>query len=480
MFIRLRRALTQACALALLGVTAGSAQAQRPVPSTDEQAFRTLYKELVEINTTLSVGSCTAAAEAMAARLEEAGIPSDAMRIVAPPEYPKSGALIATYAGKDRKLAPILLLAHLDVVEAKREDWVRDPFALVEEGGYFYARGSSDDKAMAAVFTDTLIRFQREGFKPSRDVKLALTCGEETSETFNSVEWLLQTNPDLLKAAFALNEGAGGLLDASGKPVTLGIQAGEKVYQDFKLETTSAGGHSSLPVRMNAINQLAAGLTRLAAYKFPIHLNQTTRAYFERQAELTDSPQVAADMRAVLKDPVDGEATERLWTVNPGWNGMLRTTCVATQIEGGHAPNALPQHARANVNCRVHPDDSTDFVRQQIVKVLADDGISVELSAEVGFLSPVPPLTPQILDPIRKVSARLWPGVPLVPTMSTGATDGRFLNRAGIPTYGLSGMFSDAEGSHAHGLNERIRVQTLLDGRRFLYEVVKIYAQQTD
>jgi acetylornithine deacetylase/succinyl-diaminopimelate desuccinylase-like protein len=480
MSTQLRRALKRACALVLLGVMTGGAQAQQSTPSADEQAFRSLYKELVEINTTLSVGSCTAAAEAMAARLEEAGIPSTAMRIVAPPEHPKSGALIATYAGKDRKLAPILLLAHVDVVEARREDWARDPFTLVEEGGNFYARGSSDDKAMAAVFTDTLIRFQREGFKPRRDVKLALTCGEETSESFNSVQWLLQTHPELLKARFALNEGAGGLLDASGKPMTLGIQAGEKVYQDFKLETTNRGGHSSVPVRLNAINQLAAGLTRLAAYRFPVHLNQTTRAYFEKQAELTDSPQVAADMRSVLKDPVDGEATDRLWTVNPAWNGMLRTTCVATQIEGGHAPNALPQRAIANVNCRVHPDDSMDSVREQLVKVLADDGISVKLSAEVGVISPVPPLTPQILDPIRKVSALLWPGVPLLPTMSTGATDGRFLNSAGIPTYGLSGMFFNAEGSHAHGLNEYIPVRTLMDGRRFLYEVVKIYSQQKD
>lgn len=481
MSIRLRHALTQACALALLAATtSGSAQAQQPAPPADEQAFRSLYKELVEINTTLSAGSCTAAAEAMAARLHVAGLPMEAMQILVAPEHPKSGALIATYAGKDRKLAPILLLAHIDVVEAKREDWVRDPFKLVEEDGFFYARGASDDKAMAAVFTDALVRFQREGFKPRRDIKLALTCGEETPENFNGVSWLLSTHPELLRARFALNEGAGGLLDKAGKPVSLGIQAGEKVYQDFRLETTNSGGHSSMPVRVNAINQLSAGLTRLAAYRFPIHLNQTTRAYFEKQAELTTSPAVAADMRAVVANPVDSGATDRLWDVNPGWNGMLRTTCVATMIEGGHAPNALPQRARANVNCRVHPDDKMEWVQAQLATVLADDGISVKLSDEIGVTSPVPPLTPQILDPVRKVSALLWPGVPLVPTMSTGATDGRFLNNAGIPTYGLSGMFFDAEGSHAHGLNERIRVQTLLDGRRFLYEVVKIYAQQKD
>jgi acetylornithine deacetylase/succinyl-diaminopimelate desuccinylase-like protein len=233
-------------------------------------------------------------------------------------------------------------------------------------------------------------------------------------------------------------------------------------------------------VRLNAINQLAAGLTRIADYRFPIHLNDVTRIYFETQAGLTTSPQVAADMREVIRNPVDSEATERLWTANPGWNGMLRTTCIATQIQGGHAPNAQPQRATANVNCRIHPADSVESVRAQIVKLLADDGITVKLGDEVGFMSPVPPLTPQILDPVREVAAKIWPGVPLVPTMSSGATDGRFLNRDGIPTYGLSGMFSDAGGSHAHGLDERIRVKSLLDGRHFLYEVVKLYAQQKD
>jgi acetylornithine deacetylase/succinyl-diaminopimelate desuccinylase-like protein len=444
-----------------------------------EAEFRSLYRELVQINTTLSAGSCTAAAEAMAARLQAAGMPKDSMQVLAPAERPKSGALVAVYPGRDPKLEPLMLLAHIDVVEAKREDWERDPFTLVEEGGFFYARGASDDKAMAAVFTDTLVRFSRQAFKPLRPVKLALTCGEETPSTFNSVEWLLRTQPDVLKAKFVLNEGAGGLLDVDGRHVALDIQAGEKGYQDFELETTNPGGHSSRPVRDNAINDLAAGLARLAAYQFPISVNTTTRAYFESQAKLAPAS-IAADMLAVLRDPPDAAAAERLWAANPGWNSMLRTTCVATQIEGGHAPNALPQRARANVNCRILPGVPIESVRAEIRKAVADDRISVRPTGAPGQPAPVPPLSPAIMGPVKKVAAELWPGVPVVPTLSTGATDGRFLNAAGIPTYGLSGIFHDTEGSRAHGLNERIRVQSLMEGRRFLYEVVKIYAGQGD
>jgi acetylornithine deacetylase/succinyl-diaminopimelate desuccinylase-like protein len=403
----------------------------------------------------------------------------DSMQVLAPPDRPRSGALIAVVPGSDPELEPLMLLAHIDVVEAKREDWERDPFTLVEEDGFFYARGASDDKAMAAVITDILVRFQREGFRPRRAVKLALTCGEETPSTFNSVDWLLKTRPDALKAKFVLNEGAGGLLAADGKHLALDVQAGEKVYQDFALEITNPGGHSARPVRDNAINRLAAGLTRLAGYQFPIALNQTTRAYFEAQAGMA-SPDVARDIRAVLANPQDSAASDRLWTADPGWNGMMRTTCTATQIEGGHAPNALPQRARANVNCRILPGVPIETVQEDLKRVVADDGISISPSGNRGLVAPVPPLTTQLMEPIKKVAAGLWPGVPIIPTMSAGATDGRFLNAAGIPTYGLSGMFHDAAGSRAHGLDERIRVQSLLDGRRFLYEVVRIYAQQPD
>jgi acetylornithine deacetylase/succinyl-diaminopimelate desuccinylase-like protein len=477
MGIRLRSTIRVS---ALAGVCALSSLAQaRAQPGGDEAAFRSLYKELVEINTTRSVGSCTRAAEAMRAHLLAAGIPASDTQILAPSDRPGDGALVAVLHGRDRSLKPILLLAHIDVVEAKREDWQRDPFTLVEENGWFYGRGASDDKAMAAVFTDSMTKYAKEGFKPHRDIKLALTCGEETSETFNSVRWLTETQPKVLDAAFALNEGAGGELDKAGRPVALQIQAGEKVYQDFALDASDVGGHSSRPNKNNPIVRLSSGLARLGAHNFSIALNPATRGYFEAQAKLVP-PEVAADMRAVMADSHDEAAAERLWAVNAGWNGTLRTTCVVTEIAGGHAPNALPQHVRANVNCRILPGVPIADVQKEIEAVLGDEKISVAPTGEAGMQSPPPPLSSRIMGPVRKVADALWPGVAIVPTMSTGATDGRFLNATGVPTYGLSGMFHDAEGSHAHGLNERIRVKSLMDGRRFLYEVVKLYANGAD
>jgi acetylornithine deacetylase/succinyl-diaminopimelate desuccinylase-like protein len=463
--------------LSLLPVLPAVAAAPAAVES--EAAFRDLYRELVEINTTRSVGSCTRAAEAMRARLLAAGLPAGDARILAPLERPGDGALVAVLRGREPSRQPILLLAHIDVVEARREDWQRDPFRLVEEDGWFYARGASDDKAMAAVFTDSLVRYHREGFRPRRDIKLALTCGEETPDVFDSVKWLIETQPGVLQAAFALNEGAGGELDASGAPIVLQIQAGEKVYQDFALAVADPGGHSSRPTRNNAIVRLAAGLVRLGGHQFAVAFNPATRAYFESQSTRV-APAIAADMRAVLADPADEAAAGRLWSANPAWNGSLRTTCVVTQISGGHAPNALPQHARANVNCRILPGVPIADVEREIVRVLGDDAIAVSRTGEPGIQAPAPPLPERILGPARRVAAAIWPGVALVPTMSTGATDGRFLNVAGVPTYGLSGMFHDAEGSHAHGLDERIRVASLLNGRRFLYEVVRLYADAGD
>ena len=464
-------------ALALLGAAAAGAAVA--APSADEAAFRALYKQLVEINTTLSVGSCTNAAQAMAARLKAAGLPAADVQVIVPPQRPKDGNLIAVLRGSDAKAKPLLLLAHLDVVEARREDWQRDPFTLVEEGGFFYGRGTSDDKAMAAVFTDSLIRYRQEGFKPRRDIKLALTCGEETPDTFNGVHWLLQHRPEALQAGFALNEGAGGELDAQGRAVALQVQAGEKVYQDFQLEITNPGGHSSRPLKDNALYRMSGALERLGAFQFPLRLNPVTRAYFSQQAELV-APEVGRDMRAVLADPPDAAAADRLWNANPSWNSMLRTTCVATMIEGGHAPNALPQRVRANVNCRILPGEPVAAVQAQIGQVLADEGIAVTRVGEEGLASTPPALSEAVMGPVREVAETIWPGVAIVPTMATGATDGRFLNNAGIPTYGVSGMFHDAEGSHAHGLNERIRVKSLLDGRRFLHEIVQRYAMQKD
>ena len=472
--------MARACTSTFAAVIAALAcTASQAVTPAEDPAFRALYQELVEINTTRSVGSCTQAAQAMRAHLLAAGLPAADLQILAPAERPEDGALIAVLQGRDPSAKPILLLAHIDVVEAKRADWERDPFKLVEENGWFYARGSSDDKAMAAVFTDSLVRYRSENFRPRHAIKLALTCGEETPDVFDSVKWLTETRPEVLRAAFALNEGAGGELDAAGRHVALQIQAGEKVYQDFALETADVGGHSSRPTKNNPIVRLAEGLARLGAYNFAVQFNPATRGYFEAQSKLV-APALAADMRAVLEDPADEAAVERLWAVNPGWNGSLRTTCVATQIEGGHASNALPQHVRANINCRILPGVAVRQVQSEIERVLADAKITVTPVGDPGMQSPPPPLSPAIMDPVRKVAAQLWPGVAIVPTMSTGATDGRYLNATGVPTYGLSGMFHDVEGSRAHGLNERIRVSSLMDGRRFLYEVVKLYADARD
>jgi acetylornithine deacetylase/succinyl-diaminopimelate desuccinylase-like protein len=454
-----------------------AARAESAAPDSSEAAFRALYKELIEINTTRSAGDCTRAAEAMRQRLLAAGHPAEDIQILAPPEAPKDGALVAVLRGSDRSLKPILLLAHIDVVEAKREDWVRDPFTLVEEDGWFYARGASDDKAMAAIFTDSLIRYRQEGYVPRRDLKLALTCGEETAGAglFDSVRWLVQTRPEVLAAEFAINEGAGGEYDRNGKPIVLQVQAGEKVYQDFRLEVTDPGGHSSLPKANNAIVRLAVGLARLGVHQFPIGLNDVTRAYFEAMSKLVD-PAVAADMRAVLLSPPDEAAAARLWAVDPQWNAMLRTTCVVSQIEGGHAPNAIPQRVQANVNCRILPGSPVAGVQAEIARVVADDAIRISKKGEGGVHSPIPPLTEAILGPAREVAGRIWPGVTLVPTMLPGYTDGKYLNPAGIPTYGLTGLFADAEGNYEHGLNERIGVRSLMEGRQFLHEVVKRYA----
>ena len=463
-------------ALSALSLASG-AQAQTAPTSapkdTGEAAFRGLYKELVEINTTASVGSCTAAAEAMGARLKAAGFPDSDVKVLFPPEHPKFGALVATLHGKDPKAGAILLLAHIDVVEAKREDWTRDPFTLVEENGYFYARGASDDKAMAAIFTDSLIRYKAEGFKPRRDIKLALTCGEEGGP-FNSVPWLLAEHPEALKADFALNEGAISRLDDKGQPLMLGIQAGEKVYMDYDLMVTNPGGHSSRPVKDNAIYHLADGLARLRDHDFPIALNDATKAYFERGAALETDAEVAGAMRAIVKNPSDAAAAAIL-AREPGRNSMMRTTCVATMVDAGHALNALPQRARANVNCRILPGNDPKVIRDQLQTIVADPAIKITLAAEPDPVSPPPPLSAQIMGPATKVASQMWPGLPFIPAMSTGATDGRFTNAAGIPTYGLSGLMAPPEGNNAHGLNEKIQVKTLMSGRRFLYEVVKLY-----
>jgi acetylornithine deacetylase/succinyl-diaminopimelate desuccinylase-like protein len=447
--------------------------------SPGEASFRDLYKELIETNTTLSSGSCTVAAERMAARLKAAGFRDSDLHPFAAPDHPKEGGLVAVYTGRDPKLKAVLLLAHIDVVEAKREDWTRDPFKLVEENGTFYARGSIDDKAEAAIWVDTLVRYQQEHYRPRRTIKLALTCGEETAGAFNGAEWLVAHQRDLIDAAFAVNEGADGELDAEGHRVLLEIQAGEKTAQNFRLEVTNAGGHSSRPVKDNAIYHLAAALLRIQNYDFPAQFTDANRAYFTGMAAVQAAGgniQVADAMRALVKDPNDDAAIELVSSKDPSWNATLRTTCVATLLDAGHATNALPQRARANINCRIFPGVAADTVRAKLEELVADPAVKVTTLETRGPSSPPPPLTRQILGPVEKIAAEMFPGVPVVPILQPGATDGQFLNAAGIPTYGIEPVFVGPDLGHIHGLNEYVSVQSLLDCRDFLYRLIKVYA----
>ncbi|HEY2661474.1 MAG TPA: M20/M25/M40 family metallo-hydrolase [Caulobacteraceae bacterium] len=470
--------------LLLVGLTLGAlpslAQAQTaPTPTLrpDQVAFHSLYKELVETNTTLSAGSCTAAAEKMAARLKTAGYPDADIHLFQADGHPKEGGLVAVLHGTDPKARPMLLLAHIDVVEAKREDWARDPFTLVEENGYYYARGSSDDKAEASVWVDTLVRFKTGGFKPRRDVKMALTCGEETSGAFNGANYLATHERSLIDAAFALNEGAGGRLDANGKAIALNIEAGEKFPQDYRLEVTNPGGHSSRPSKNNAIYHLAGGLTRISQYDFPIEFTDASTTYLARTGPIVGG-EMGAAMVALAKDPKDAKAAAVVET-DPGYNGMLHTTCVATMLDAGHATNALPQRARANINCRIFPGTTAEQVRDTLAQIVADPEIKVSMmEARSEVTKAPPPLTPEIMKPIETVAAKIWPGVPIIPVLTAGATDGAFMSPVGIPTYGVSGMFGDPDGNGVHGLNERIRMTSLYNGRDFLYEAVKLYAMQ--
>jgi acetylornithine deacetylase/succinyl-diaminopimelate desuccinylase-like protein len=455
-------------------LTAGVAQAQALRP--DQVQFRSLYKALVETNTSLSVGSCTEAAAKMQAHLAQAGFPQADLHPFVAPDHPKEGGLVAVLPGTDPKAKPILLLAHLDVVEANRADWARDPFTLVEEGGYFYARGASDDKAMAAVWVDTLARLNTQHVRLKRTVKMALTCGEETEGAFNGAGWLAIHERPLIDAAFALNEGGGGQLDASGHRLLMSVEAAEKTPQDYDLTVTNPGGHSSRPVKDNAIYHLAAGLMRISAYDFPVQFDDANRAYFSAMAKIVGGEKGAA-MTTLMRDPNDAKAYAVV-SADPSWNAALHTTCVATELAAGHATNALPQRAVANVNCRIFPGVSTEDVRQTLAKLVDDPAIAVTMPNHRGPLAKPLPLTAEVMGPIQTLTARYYPGVPVVPTLLAGATDGVFLGDVGIPTYGVAGFFYDADLGHIHGLNERIGVQTLYEGRDFLYDLVKLYGDQ--
>jgi acetylornithine deacetylase/succinyl-diaminopimelate desuccinylase-like protein len=453
-----------------MSIVSGPAAAEG-LTASQKLAFD-VYKELVEINTVTATGDTAKAAEAMAARLRAAGFAEADVQMFSP--APHKGNLVARLKGSGAR-KPILLLAHIDVVPASREDWSVDPFKLTEQDGYFYARGSGDDKYMAASFVANLIRYRQEGYKPDRDIIVVLETDEEILDRDAlGIQWLLKNHRDLIDAEFALNEGgAVGLKD--GKPVRNSVQTSEKVSLSYALTVKNKGGHSALPVKENAIYRLAAGLTRLSAFSFPVNLNETTRAYFERTAQM-EGGQLAEDLRAVLSGQTDpaAPAVARL-SASPSYNAQLRTTCVATMLEGGSAVNALPQLATAKVNCRIMPGEAVDGVKATLERVLSDDQITVTQIDQPTVSAPSA-LSDDIIGPITKLSAEFWPGAVVLPTMSAGATDGSYLRNAGIPTYGQSGMAGDVAESRIHGRDERVLVKSFFEGDEYLYRLVKALA----
>ncbi|MGY3621501.1 M20/M25/M40 family metallo-hydrolase [Bradyrhizobium sp. USDA 10063] len=470
--VRPRLAILLSTALAAaLGTTAIAAEGLSP----ERQFARDIYQELVEINTVTATGDTAKAAEAMAARLRAGGFADSDVQVFSP--APRKGNLVARLRGSGVR-KPILLLAHIDVVPANREDWSVDPFKLTEQDGYFYARGSGDDKYMAAAFVTNLIRYKKEGYKPDRDIILALETDEEILDANGlGIQWLLKNKRDLIDAEFALNEGGGvGLKD--GKPIRNSVQTTEKVSLSYLLEVRNRGGHSSVPIKDNAIYRLAEGLVRLSKFSFPLNLNETTRAYFERTAQF-ESEQTASDIRSVLSDKPDPAAMSfvRL-AANPAYNAQLRTTCVATMLEAGHAVNALPQLATAKVNCRIMPGEPVDGVKATLERVLDDDQIKVTQMGQ-AVLSAPSALHEEIMGAIDKLSHEFWPTAAVIPTMSTGATDGSYLRNAGIPTYGHSGLAADITDIRAHGKDERILVKSFYEGEEYLYRLVKTLAGGT-
>jgi acetylornithine deacetylase/succinyl-diaminopimelate desuccinylase-like protein len=448
---------------------AGLALSADVLPPLDAQRLaRGLFEELIEINTTDSAGSTTKAADAMAAHLKNSGFAAGDVQVLAPEAAPQRGNLVARLHGTG-DMKPLLLLAHLDVVEARQEDWSVPPFRFLERDGYFYGRGTSDDKAMASIWVATLIRLKQEGFRPKRDIIVALTAGEESGKN-NGADWLVKNHRGLIDAGLCINEGGDGQIK-SGKRLLNGFQAAEKVYVSYAVEARNRGGHSSQPRKDNAIYSLAEALVRISRFEFPVRLNPITREFFTRMGSKTDG-ETAADMRAVAASTPDPAAAERL-SRSPYWNALLRTTCVATQLQGGHAENALPQSARAVVNCRMLPDDSSANVEETLRRVAGDTGVSIS-EIEPAKASPPSPLDTGVFEAVERVTESMWPGVPAVPLMSTGATDALYLRRAGIPTYGVSGIFSDVDDNREHGRDERVGVKDYYQGEEFLYSLVKL------
>jgi acetylornithine deacetylase/succinyl-diaminopimelate desuccinylase-like protein len=449
------------------------------VDDATKQLARDIFKQLIEINTTDSVGNTTTAAEAMAQRLRDAGFPASDAQVLGP--NPRKGNLVARLHGSGAR-RPILLIGHLDVVEARREEWSVDPFTFLERDGYFYGRGTQDMKSADAIFVTTMIRLRKEEFRPDRDIILALTADEETGSS-NGVEWLLRNHRDLVDAEFVLNPDGGGVYTRNGKPAMMSVDASEKLYADYQLEVKSPGGHSSLPVADNAIYHLTDGLARIEQHQFPFELNEITRAYFREMAKI-ESGQVAADMKAITRNPPDEGAITRL-DADPLSHATMRTTCVATRLDAGHANNALPQTARALINCRILPGHTPEEVRLDLIQLLADPKIAVRYVSDAGDVEEAAPnqpsgapvkLRPEVMKPLEKIAQEMWPNVPVIPTMATGASDGVFTNAAGMPTYEISGLAVDFDDVRAHGRDERLRVDSYYAGLDFYERFLKALA----
>ncbi len=457
-------------ALSLLALSAVSLTAQSMLTPNEREA-REIFRELIEINSSYKGGSTTPAARAIARRFLAAGFPASNVRLLGP-QGDKDSNIVVRMDGTSKTMKPILLIAHLDVVEALRSDWSLDPYKLTEKDGFFYGRGTSDIKDGAATLVEALLRLKRNHVVPKRTLILALTAGEEGGGGYNGMDWLLKNHRELIDAAFALNVDSGDPVIKDGKRLLRSVQTSEKLYQSFALEVTNKGGHSSIPTPDNAIAELADALARVSRFHFPVHLTETTRAFFERLADL-QTGQVASDMRTIARDPHDSASAAHL-SVSPIFNAQLRTTCVPTMIEGGHAPNALPQRARAVVNCRIMPGETSPETQSTLVRVIADTTVHVTPIND-GSAVPSSPsaLLPEVMTPIEKVTRRLWPGVPVIPEMETGATDGAYLRAAGIPTYGVSGVFLDIDDIRAHGRDERIMVQPFYDGVEYIYQLVR-------
>lgn len=456
------------CALAIF-VPAGGAQGK----DETKQLAREILKQLIEINTTDSVGNVTTAAEAMAKRLRDAGFPEKDI-IVAGPNDRKKNLVVRFHGAGKRK--PVLFIGHLDVVEARREDWTTDPFQFIEKDGYFYGRGTQDMKEGDAILAANFIRLKKEGFQPDRDFILALTADEEGGN-YNGIQWLVTHHRDWIDAEYSVN--LDGVAESQmGRPSLFNIDVSEKVYADFTLETTNPGGHSSVPRHDNAIYSLAAALTRLQAYSFPLKLNDVSRKYLEYSARRAEG-QRSADLLAAAKIPPDPQAVERL-SEDANYNSILRTTCVATMLSGGHAPNALPQAARANVNCRIFPGEEPEEVRKTLAGVIADPQVSVRVVEQhtadgrvnVPVSVPPSPMNAELMGAVEKIVSRMWPGVPVIPDMSQGASDSTFLRLGGIPSYVFSGVFLDSDDVRAHGRDERIRASSFDEGVEFLYRLI--------